>query len=91
MIKPRSTSNKSDSGIGSSASSDAPSTPKSPKNNLLSLKDDDDILDQLARQTAAALKGGRVTMEEDSTNSSESSTMSHPIVPITYDVISLTF
>ena len=55
---------KSDSGIGStsagSRSGTAPSTPKSPTSiasSLASLKDDDDILDQLARQTSIALKG----------------------------------
>ena len=50
------------------------------------------MLDQLARQTAAALKGGRLTLDEESTSSSESSNATqHPIIPLTYDIMSLTF
>ena len=88
---------KSDSGIGStSASSRSGTTPSTPNpisksSSIASLKDEDDILDQLARQTSMALKGGKVPLEDDSTSSSDGATPAPGSVPSTYDVISLTF
>ena len=70
-----------------------PSTPNpiSKSSSIASLKDEDDILDQLARQTSMALKGGKVPLEDDSTSSSDGATPAPGSVPSTYDVISLTF
>ena len=65
--------------------------PISKSSSIASLKDEDDILDQLARQTSMALKGGKVPLEDDSTSSSDGATPAPGSVPSTYDVISLTF
>ena len=83
-------------GIGSTAASSksntgAPPTPSSPTSLTLSSRDDDDILDQLARQTANALKGGRTTLDEESTSSEDSAPNVHPASILTYDIMSLSF
>lgn len=90
LIKPRTSSSSMkslDSGVESSSSTAS----KSSNNQKMSEpKDEDDILDQLARQTTIALKGGRTNLDDESTSSSESS-VPYPLVPMTYDVMNLSF
>ena len=92
---------RSDSGLGSSSNgsknttasstprstSAASNTAKEPKEP----KENDDVLDRLAKQTAAALKGGRSGLNDDMDSSSSDGVREPFGLALTYDVISLNF
>ena len=94
---------RSDSGLGSSSNGSknttASSTPRSTSAASNSAakeskepKANDDVLDRLAKQTAAALKGGRSSLNDDMDSSSSDAGVREPFgLALTYDVISLNF
>ena len=79
----------SDSGI-SSQSSQSSSSNKTSSNPQ---REDVHILDQLARQTASALQGGRAFFgdELESSSSESSAVNTHLQLPTSYDIMSLNF
>ena len=83
----------SDSGISSSQSSQSSSSTKNSSNTSNSQREDVNILDQLARQTASALQGGRAFFgdELESSSSESSAVNAHLQLPTSYDIMSLNF
>ena len=83
----------SDSGISSSQSSQSSSSTKNSSNTSNSHREDVHILDQLARQTASALQGGRAFFgdELESSSSESSAVNAHLQLPTSYDIMSLNF
>ena len=84
----------SDSGISSSQSSQSSSSTKNSSNTSNSQQREDvHILDQLARQTASALQGGRAFFgdELESSSSESSAVNAHLQLPTSYDIMSLNF
>ena len=83
----------SDSGISSSQSSQSSSSTKNSSNTSNSQREDVHILDQLARQTASALQGGRAFFgdELESSSSESSAVNAHLQLPTSYDIMSLNF
>ena len=82
----------SDSGISSQSSQSSSST-KNSSNTSNSQREDVHILDQLARQTASALQGGRAFFgdELESSSSESSAVNAHLQLPTSYDIMSLNF